>query len=221
MSDDEFQFQDLVDALEREKGSKTIQDLDDDFFREMRQFISDLEGEVSQTSQDINTLDRLGLDQLLKARKMSDTLINLRLKKIALTTVHVQMGLKKVNTDSMGSREIELFNDIKDLLEEAKGELKEGEYRRVQKEEEPPEPVKKTEGPKAEKKAVAKTKNEVAKTEVGESGEEILVHVTEDVPTFVDMETTYSLKKEDVVTLGVYLANVLIKKELARKVDLN
>ncbi len=209
MSDDEFQFQDLVDTLEREKAAKTIQDLDDDFFRNMREFIRELEGEVNQRTQDINTLDKVGFDQLMNARKMSKHLINVRLKKILLAAVHLQMGVKKVNTNAMTNRENELFNDVKDLLEEAKGELKEGEYRRVKKEEEPPAPVKK------------KKKPEVSETKVGESQEEILVHVTEDVPTFVDMETTYTLKKEDVVTLGVYLANVLIKKELAKKVDLN
>ncbi|MGM0510278.1 MAG: hypothetical protein ACQESD_04025 [Thermoplasmatota archaeon] len=63
------------------------------------------------------------------------------------------------------------------------------------------------------------------KAEVGEGSEdaqihEILVHITEDVPPFVDIHTSYELKKEDVVTLREDIANVLITRGKARKIKL-
>lgn len=214
MAHDEFQFQDLVDALEMERGSKTITKIDRDFFKEMREFILELEEEVTKNSQNINTLDRIGLDHLLKAKKMAEDLLNRRLKKIALAAVHQQMGIEKVNTSNMTERENELFHDIKDLLDETKGELRDGGYRRQKREvvAEPPPVAVQEEKEEKPKKAV--------KLSPDDKLEEILVHVVDDVPTFVDMETTYTLKKEDVVTLRADLAKVLISRGLAREVVL-
>ncbi len=213
MAHDEFQFQDLVDALEMERGSKTITKIDRDFFKEMREFILELEEEVTKNSQNINTLDRIGLDHLLKAKKMAEDLLNRRLKKIALAAVHQEMGIEKVDTSNMTERENELFHDIKDLLDETKGELRDGGYRR-HKQEVVPDPPAAVQEEKEEKpkKAVKVTPDDKL--------EEILVHVIDDVPTFVDMETTYTLKKEDVITLRADLAKVLISRELAREVVL-
>ena len=53
-----------------------------------------------------------------------------------------------------------------------------------------------------------------------EQTQEILVHITEDVPPFVDIHTSYELKKEDVVTLREDIANVLITRGKARKIKL-
>ncbi|MBS3781338.1 MAG: hypothetical protein KGY66_07455 [Candidatus Thermoplasmatota archaeon] len=53
-----------------------------------------------------------------------------------------------------------------------------------------------------------------------EGQDEILVHITEDVPSFVDMNVTYDLKKEDVLTLREDLAEVLIERGKARKIKL-
>ncbi|MFO8109599.1 MAG: hypothetical protein R6U17_03620 [Thermoplasmata archaeon] len=237
MSHDEFQFQDLVDALEREKSSKTIIEVHNKFFKQMRKFISELESEVTKNSQDINTLDRIGLDQLLKAKKMAKDLINRRLKKIALAAVHQQMGVKKVDTSSMTERENELFNDIKDLLDETRGELRDGGYR-ITKEEEGESAGQEAHDKKEERKRhrieekekievrrelEEKKQEEVKKVSIpkAKKGEEILVYVTDDVPTFVDMETTYTLKKEDVVTLQADTAKVLISRGLAREVVLD
>ncbi len=58
--------------------------------------------------------------------------------------------------------------------------------------------------------------------EEGEQGSknEVLVYITQDVPAFVDMEHTYELNKEDVVTLREKAADILISRGFARKVEL-
>lgn len=53
-----------------------------------------------------------------------------------------------------------------------------------------------------------------------EGQDEILIHITEDVPSFVDMNVTYDLEKEDVLTLREDLAEVLIERGKARKIKL-
>ncbi len=53
-----------------------------------------------------------------------------------------------------------------------------------------------------------------------EGQDEILIHITEDVPSFVDMNVTYNLEKEDVLTLREDLAEVLIERGKARKIKL-
>ena len=106
------------------------------------------------------------------------------------------------------------------------------------------EPVKEPEEESIDKeKSIDKKKKEPDKTEVPEkvpepSSEEIspvdetegstcekpteiLIHVTEKIPPFVDMDATYDLKKEDVVTLREDIANVLIKRGKARKIVLD
>jgi len=50
--------------------------------------------------------------------------------------------------------------------------------------------------------------------------DEILIHIIEDVPSFVDMNITYNLQKEDVLTLREDLAEVLIERGKARKLKL-
>ncbi|MFO7793301.1 MAG: hypothetical protein R6W73_10060 [Candidatus Saliniplasma sp.] len=57
--------------------------------------------------------------------------------------------------------------------------------------------------------------------DIDEIPSEILIHVIEKVPPFVDMDATYDLKKEDVVTLREDIANVLIKRGKARKIELD
>ncbi|MEF8831912.1 MAG: hypothetical protein V5A66_00150 [Candidatus Thermoplasmatota archaeon] len=53
-----------------------------------------------------------------------------------------------------------------------------------------------------------------------EGQDEILIHITEDIPSFVDMNVTYDLEKEDVLTLREDLAEVLIERGKARKIKL-
>lgn len=85
------------------------------------------------------------------------------------------------------------------------------------------EDVKRSEGPgskdvSGEKRSseAGSINNDIDEDEIPE----VLVHVTEDVPPFIDIHTSYKLKKEDVVTLREDIAEVLIKRGKARKVEL-
>jgi DNA replication initiation complex subunit (GINS family) len=47
----------------------------------------------------------------------------------------------------------------------------------------------------------------------------VLVHVLEDLPPFAGIDTTYRLKKEDVITLPATIAKILVDRGKARIVQ--
>ncbi len=49
----------------------------------------------------------------------------------------------------------------------------------------------------------------------------VLVHVLEDLPPFAGIDTTYRLKKEDVVTLPKTIAQILVDRGKARIVQMS
>ncbi len=48
----------------------------------------------------------------------------------------------------------------------------------------------------------------------------VLVHVLEDLPPFAGIDTTYRLKKEDVVTLPKTIADILVGRGKARIIQM-
>ena len=49
----------------------------------------------------------------------------------------------------------------------------------------------------------------------------VLVHVLEDLPPFAGIDTTYRLKKEDVVTLPKTVAQILVDRGKARIIQMS
>lgn len=68
-----------------------------------------------------------------------------------------------------------------------------------------------------EEKGKGKEKGKRLESEI-EAHEEVLVYILEDIPPFVDVDSNYDLRKEDVVTLQENIAQVLIERGKARKV---
>ena len=62
---------------------------------------------------------------------------------------------------------------------------------------------------------------ETKKPKIGPSlKDHVVVHVLEDLPPFAGLDTTYSLKKEDVVTLPRTIAEILVSRGKARIVEM-
>ena len=57
-------------------------------------------------------------------------------------------------------------------------------------------------------------------TAAPELKDHVVVHVLEDLPPFAGIDTTYRLKKEDVVTLPKTLAKILVDRGKARIVQM-
>ncbi|MGM0405918.1 MAG: hypothetical protein ACQEQM_07245 [Thermoplasmatota archaeon] len=263
MPEDEFKISDLREALLHERNSKQLADIRPVFYRLLRDYLNELEKEIEEVGFPSDSRSKALHREFNKAKNYAEDLFSRRAQKVALAAVHHVSGSKKVNTDSMTSREEKFYNDMIDLLEEMEEELFFGGYKRevesekekIDEKKEVSEPPKKelVEEPEDESidkdeyidkdESIDKEKKELDKNEVpekipepspkefssideieeytDEKPTEILIHVTEKIPPFVDMDATYDLKKEDVVTLREDIANVLIKRGKARKIVLD
>ncbi len=223
MAEKIFQLQTLLNALEDEKSSKTLGHLEPGFYPQLREYLNDLEARIEDmgvsTSGDNERLRR----EFIKAKNIADRLFTLRIKKIALSALHHFSGVDKVKLDKMTDRESEFFNDMKVLLKNVKEEVFYGGYRRSAPEEDTDQEVRVEEKTveKEAPKSKSREKEVIPGKNVDVDAGEVLIHVIEDMPAFIDIETTYDLKKEDVVTLREDIANVLISKGKARKVVLD
>ncbi len=222
MADKDFQLQTLLNALEDEKSSKTLTPLEQNFYSDFRRYLNGLKDKLEDMGVSTSSENERLRREYIKAKKISERLFILRIKKISLSSLHQFSGVEKVKMGMMTDREGEFFNDMKVLLKNIKEEIFYGGYRRSADEEEPPIDEKMEDIPK-EKNTEKETREKEVPTDTKDDTDtgEILIHVIEDMPAFVDLETTYDLKKEDVVTLREDIANVLISKGKARKVVLN
>ncbi len=221
MSEGELKIEDVVDVKEREQSSESIQKLRRDFFKDVRGMKEQIKDSIKETDPWMER--ELKKNEWMKIKSMLDFLVNRRLRKVALAAVHAAAGAKNVKTHNMTSKEKKLFEDMKELLSEARKEMIHGEYRRE---------VPKKEEPAVEEQASAeeiemppKEEHEEglsAPTERDEKEGEVLIHITDDIPPFVDLDSrTYTLQKEDVVTLREDVASLLISRGKARKIELD
>lgn len=248
MSDDELTYEEIVDVWEREKESKKPSYLPDNFYKRLRKYIQGLEKEVEEIEvPPKNKRAKRIQKQYQRVQKVAELFFKERQKKIVLSAYHKSLG-KKVSSENLTDPELDLLEDISGSLKDLKNQIFLGEYKRKAKEDTEIAKKEKEGKEEVEKKTIEKTKNESEidqGSELGEetiqsqkeekdedlftprakslkenSPEEVLVHITEDVPSFVDIDATYDLKKEDVLTLREDIAEILIKREKARKIKL-
>ncbi len=222
MAEKDFQLQTLLNALEDEKSSKTLTHLEQDFYPNLREYLSELKDKLEDMGASTSSENERLRREYFKAKKIAERLFILRIKKISLSSLHQFSGVEKVKMDRMTDREGEFFNDMKILLKNIREEVFYGGYRRQASDEESPKEEKIQEMQESKKpEKIPQEKEEIQEAPGDLEKGEVLIHVIEDMPAFVDLETTYNLKKEDVVTLREDIANVLISKGKARKVVLN
>ncbi len=221
MAEKKFRLRDIMNALEAEKGEKKVlSDIQDDFFSELRTYLDELKERLNElddhTSRDSERLRR----KYLEAKRMSEKLFIIRVRKVCLASIHKFSGVEGVKIDNMIDKEKEFFEDVRGLLKNMKDEVFYGSYRRETKEEKAAESEE--ESPDIdEDMTVPEDPVEDEIIDVPENGKgEILIHMIDDAPSFVDVGATHDLKKEDVVTLREDLAKVLISRGKARKVEL-
>ncbi len=247
MPEEEFKLSNLREALLNERDSKQLMDIKEDFYKRLRGYLNDLENEIDEIGLPSDSRSKALHREYDRAKNYADDLFSRRAQKISLAAVHYVAGSNKIDLESMTKREEKLFHDMVDLLEGMEEEIFFGGYKRELEEEKDVHDKKVLETKKTNKKGPVKEKKETdhitskkekestitekessLKEEKYSSSEypkkdisEILIHVKDDVPPFVDMDATYNLKKEDVVTLRNDIAKVLIKRKKARKIKLD
>ncbi|MFW5945761.1 MAG: hypothetical protein ACOCSJ_02385 [Candidatus Natronoplasma sp.] len=240
MSDNDLTYEDVIDVWEREKEAKLPCTLPNNFYQRLRNYIRDLESEVEDIElPPKNKRARRIQKQYERVQKIAELFFKERQKKIVLAAYHKSMD-KTVSAENLVDAELELLEEISTLLKELKNEVFLGEYKRKPKKkgskekkgmEEKIEDTTESETDTEEDLALSESQiegdkdksivSEEDRLSTGLEGQdEILIHITEDVPSFVDMNVTYDLQKEDVLTLREDLAEVLIERGKARKIKL-
>lgn len=244
MTDDGLDYEDVVDVWERERDSEQPCALPENFYQRLREYIQDLEAKSEEIGlSPANKRERRIQKQYQRVKNIADRFFKERQRKIVLSSYHKSLG-QDVNTSNLIDRELQLLNEVSSLLEEQKNIVFLGEYKRKTKGDRKEKEVETVEEEIEEEMDVEKTEDEMSeKTEEEErvessSGEkhergkdqtlqknakaheELLIHITDDIPPFVDIDTTYDLNKEDVVTLNKDIAQVLIERGKARKIKL-
>ncbi len=233
MADDDLAYEDVVDVWEREKDYEQPCDLPDDFYRRLREYIQDLEKKTEEIGiTPSNKSEKRVQKQYERVKKISELFFKERQKKIVLAAYHKSLG-QAVSTKNLTDKELQLLDEVSSLLKDLKNIVFLGEYKRKPKDDRDEEEVSREEKrEKEEKKAEEREESKAEKEEDQATGteeierekvephEELLIHILEDVPPFVDLDTSYELNKEDVVTLQEDIAEVLIERGKARKIRL-
>jgi len=188
--------------------------------------------------------------QYERVQKIAELFFKERQKKIVLAAYHKSMGktvsaenlvdaelelLEEISTLLEELKNKVFLGEYKRKPQKSVSKEKERIEEKIQEEESQPEEIveDKTQEQAEGKKSLAHTESQVVKDEDKSEAskeehlsvdlneqDEILIHITEDVPSFVDMNVTYDLQKEDVLTLREDLAEVLIERGKARKIKL-
>jgi len=207
MSSEDIGFSEISDVHRNERRGKTLTRLPSRFFESADEYLSGLKNEYDNESGHSSPKNMMLQDNIKKLDKRIKEICEMRERKIALAS----LGSAR-QPDNMTKRDLALFNELVGVLEHYRN----GDEGRAPKERAPvvvetetvSEPVEcQTEFIKEDEEETEPLKD-VA-----------VVQVLEDVPPFVDVDNTYVLKKDDVVSLPNQFADLLSSKGKVRIVD--
>jgi DNA replication initiation complex subunit (GINS family) len=226
--EEEVNFERVTKVYREESGKKTLVGLEADFYDKLAAYIVRLdESANSEAQKSPNSPKALLLqDELRKVRKRRDQIFTYRERKLALLASSRASGAE-VDVPNLPAQERALFQDMVALLQRTRTDSfggtplpsepgvpakaptsattpKEGPTPR-----ETPPGMKVIRAPDTKRVNVPPTLKD-----------HVLVHVLEDLPPFAGIDTTYRLKKEDIVTLPRTIADILVGRGKARIVQM-
>ena len=194
MDQDDINYKTLRKIQQQEKTSPLLTKIDRNFYTKFSEYLTNLQriAENEENSQKIKLFD----DEIQNTKKIGFNIYELREKKI------VQAALSKVRggkPDLTNLLEIEkkLFDSLVEQVIVSRGEILEQ---------------------KVEKKRDTKSKPETVEKEK-EPNTNAIVRVVQDTPEFVgtDMKT-YSLRKDDILTLPDEMSGPLLKRDVVKQI---
>jgi len=194
MDENEITYKILRKIQQQEKNLPLPSKIDENFYQKCSDYLNNLQ----KISDQENNSQRIQLfkDEIQNTKKIVLNIYELREKKIVQAALsHVRGG--EPDLDHLLDKERTLFDDLSKKIIATRSEMMQ---QKVEKNDAaPPEP-------KVEEK-----KNKTSTTTV--------FHVKQDIPRFVgtDMKT-YSLRKDDVITLPQELSNPLQKKGMIKQI---
>ncbi len=223
--EEEVNFERVTKVYREESGKKTLVVLEVDFYDRLASYIARLDESANKEVQkNPNSAKALMLqDELRKVRKRRDQIFTYRERKLALLASSRASGAE-VEVPNLPAQERGLFETMVALLAKSRADAFGGSavVAEVESPTQPASPTK-SESAKKEPERMKVVRAEDAKrVPVPPSlKDHVLVHVLEDLPPFAGIDTTYRLKKEDVVTLPKTIAQILVDRGKARLVQMS
>lgn len=225
--EEEVNFDRVTKVYREESGKKTLVALEEDFYDKLAIYVRRLEESANKEAQaSPNSPKALMLqDELRKILKRREQIFTYRERKLALLASSKASGAE-VEVLTLPRQDRALFVAMVALLKQSRSDAFGGSPFGTESGPASSEaPATTTEPAAPERKAPAGmkvlTSEETKKPKVAPSlKDHVLVHVLDDLPPFAGLDTTYHLKKEDVVTLPKTIAEILVSRGKARIVQM-
>jgi DNA replication initiation complex subunit (GINS family) len=224
--EEDVNFERVTKVYREESGKKTLVNLEADFYDHLAAYVARLdEAANAEAQKDPNSPKALLLqDELRKVRKRRDQIFTYRERKLALLASSRASGAE-VEVPHLTTQERTLFDNMVALLKKSRADAF-GASTPAAKESPPPPaepqgaPADSAKPKVPERMKVIRAENTKRTTTPPTLKDHVLVHVLEDLPPFAGIDTTYRLKKEDVVTLPKTIAQILVDRGKARIVQM-
>ena len=223
--EEEVNFERVTKVYREEGGKKTLVPLEEDFYDKLAAYVKRLEEDAAREAQAGPNAPKALLlqDELRKVLKRRDQIFTYRERKLALLASSRASGAE-VEVMNLPRQERALFEAMVALLKRTRGDAFGGSpFGSEPGAAATPGPASPATPPEKKPATGMKvvTSEETKKTQVAPSlKDHVVVHVLEDLPPFAGLDTTYSLKKEDVVTLPKTIAEILVSRGKARIVQM-
>ena len=220
--EEEVNFERVTKVYREESGKKTLVNLEADFYDKLAAYVARLdEGANAEAQKDPNSPKALLLqDELRKVRKRRDQIFTYRERKLALLASSRASGAE-VEVPHLTTQESALFENMVALLKKSRadafGPLPHAAEATPSPESQRPKGPATSKEP--ERMRVVRAEDTKRAPVTPTLKDHVLVHVLEDLPPFAGIDTTYRLKKEDVVTLPKTIAEILVGRGKARIVQ--
>ena len=222
---EEVNFERVTKVYREESGKKTLVNLEADFYDKLAAYVARLDGGANAEAQkDPNSPKALLLqDELRKVRKRRDQIFTYRERKLALLASSRASGAE-VEVPHLTTQESALFESMVALLKKSRADAfgplpHPAEATGATPSKEPPRPKGPAPSKEPERMRVVRAEDTKRAPVTPTLKDHVLVHVLEDLPPFAGIDTTYRLKKEDVVTLPKTIAEILVGRGKARIVQ--
>ena len=211
MTDEEISYRTLRKIQQMEKNTSILIDLDNNFYKNLKNYIFDLNKHLKSES---NEHKKKMLDEEIEnTKKIIINIYEQREKKILLTAISKARG-GTPDLNNMVSIEKTFFDSILNLINSFRNNVLENKKIIEEKKEESDKEI--TEITKENK--IIENKNEIKSLKNNTLNP--IVRVIKDIPNFIGTDAKrYSLKKNDVVSLPKDMQEMLSKRKVVEKLD--
>ena len=204
-------FERITQVYREESSKKQLVSLEPDFYDAANEYLKRLEKEAAKSAGENPTAAKTQFlqDELRKARKRMEQVYQYRERKIALLAQSKASGVE-VEPEGMTTQDAVLFERLLTVMNDLRGvvffdgKIPAGHPQ-------PPQQVEEK-GPESGGAPPQKEPRQ-------EGRKSATIYVTEDIPPFAGLEVTYKLMREDIVSLPEEVAEVLVKRGKARRIE--